>query len=209
MKHMTPEKAVIRHVLQRARTVAIVGASPSPEHHSHAVASYLSHEGYDVIPVRPDRCDVAGLPAYARLADIAGAVDLVVIFRRPEAVVPHIEEAAAKRAEAVWLPPGAWSPEAERAAEQHGLTCIKECCILEEHRHLSQRSGHPEKWGVHVRRRKPTYEDNRSRPDDGGYVPGGGGGSVAGGGVRSVLDEKKMVRGAPSPRSGPIKPKPR
>jgi len=135
MKHMSPERGAIRHVLERSRTVAIVGASPSPERHSHTVARYLSHAGYDVIPVRPDRCDVAGLP-----------------------------------------------------------------------RHLAQRSGHPEKWGVHVRRRKQTYEDNRMRPDAGGYVAGGGGGHVAGGGVRSVLDEKKMVKGKPSPRSGPRKP---
>lgn len=209
MRHISAERAVIRHVLQRARTVAIVGASPNPGRHSHAVARYLSHAGYDVIPVRPDRCGVAGLPTYARLADVAGPIDLVVIFRRPDEVVPHITEAAAKRAEAIWLPPGAWSPEAEAAAQQHALTVIKDRCIEEEHRHLTQRSGHPEKWGVHVSRRKPTYEDNRQRPDRGGYVSGGGGGHVAGGGVRSVLDEKKMVKGKPSSRSGPRKPRPR
>ena len=209
MKHLTPTKSVIRHVLQRARTIAIVGASPSPERHSHTVARYLAHEGYDVIPVRPDRCAVAGLATYARLADIPGPVDLVVIFRASGAVLPHIEEAAAKRIETVWLVPGAWSLAADAAAQQHGLTLIKECCVMEEHRHLAQRSGHPEKWGVHVRRRKPGYEDNRVRPDDGGYTPSGGGGHVAGGGSRSVLDEKKMVTGAPSRRSGPMKPKPR
>jgi hypothetical protein len=82
-------------------------------------------------------------------------------------------------------------------------------CIAEEHRHLWQPSGHPAKWGVHVRRRKPAYEDNRKRPDDAGYPPGGGGGHVAGGGVRAVVDEKKMVKGAPSRRTGRFKPKPR
>jgi len=210
MKHLTPGKSVMRHVLQRARTIAIVGASPSPDHHSHAVTGYLAHEGYDVIPVRPDRADVAGLAAYTGLSDIPGAVDLVVVFRTPSAVPSHIEEAARKGAEAVWLPPGAWSPAADAAAQQHGLTLIKESCVMEEHRHLSQQSGHPQKWGVHVRRRKPVYEDNRVRADDGGgYTPAGGGGHVAGGGGRSVLDEKKMVTGAPSRRSGPMKPKPR
>ena len=209
MKHMTRDEAVIRHVLQRARTVAIIGASPQPNRQSYTVTSYLSHAGYDVIPIRPDRGEVAGLPTYSRLGDVAGPVDLVAIFRRPDAVVAHIEEAAAKHAEAVWLPPGAWSPGAEAAAEAHGLTLIKERGIVEEHRHLSLSSGHPAKWGVHVRRRKATYEDNRLRPDDAGYVAGGGGGSVAGGGVRGTLDEKKMVKGAPSRRRGPMKAKPR
>jgi hypothetical protein len=86
---------------------------------------------------------------------------------------------------------------------------VKGRCIAEEHRHLSQGSGHPTKWAVHVRRSKPTYEDNRRRPGDaGGYAARGGGGRSAGGGVRSILDEKKMVKGAPSRRSGPFKPKP-
>jgi predicted CoA-binding protein len=173
------------------------------------VARYLAHEGYDVIPVRPDQSHVAGLAAYASLTDIPGAVDLVVVFRTPSAVPAHVEEAAAKGADAVWLPPGAWSPAADVAAQQHGLTLIKECCVMEEHRRLSQRSGHPEKWGVHVRRRKAAYQDNRVRPEDHGYTPGGGGGHVAGGGGRSVLDEKKMVTGAPSRRRGPMKPRPR
>jgi hypothetical protein len=209
MKHLTPTKSVIRRVLQRARTIAIVGASPDPERHSHTVTRYLAQEGYDVIPVRPDRCDVAGLATYASLADVPGGVDLVVVFRSSSAVPTHIGEAAVKGAEAVWLPPGTWSPAADAAAQQHGLTLIKDCCAMEEHRRLSQRSGHPEKWGVHVRRRKPVYEDNRVRPDDSGYTPSGGGGHVAGGGNRSVLDEKKMVAGAPSRRSGRMKPRPR
>lgn len=208
MKHMTREEAVNRRVLQRARTVAIIGASSSPERHSYTVAEYLKTAGYDVIPIGPHGGEVAGLRTYASLADVAGPVDLVVIFRRKSAVPAHIDEAAAKHVEAVWLPPGAWSREAEAAADRHGLTLVKELCIAEEHRHLSQHAGHPTKWGVHVRRRKPTYEDNRRRPDDAGYVAGGGGGHVAGGGVRSIVDEKKMVKGAPSRRSGPFKRKP-
>jgi hypothetical protein len=80
MKHLNPTKSVMRHVLQRARTIAIVGVSPSPDRHSHAVAQYLAHEGYDVIAVRPDRADVVGLATYASLADIPGAVDCVVLL---------------------------------------------------------------------------------------------------------------------------------
>ena len=208
MKHMTRKEALNRRVLQRARTVAIIGASPNPARHSYSVANYLRTAGYDVVPVRPDGADVVGLPASPTLADVAGPIDLVVIFRRPEAVPAHIEEAAAEHVEVVWLQPGVWSRQAQAAADRHGLTLVKELCVAEEHRHVSQPGGHPTKWGVHVRRRKPTYEDNRRRPDDGGYVVGGGGGHVAGGGVRSLLDEKKMVKGAPSQRSGPFKRKP-
>jgi len=98
-----------------------------------------------------------------------------VIFRRAAAVPEHIAEAAAKDVETAWLQPRVWSPEAEAAALRLGVTLIKDCCIAEVHRHVTQQSGHPGKWGVHV---------------------------------RSVLDEKKMVTGAPSRRRGAFRPKP-
>lgn len=185
----------------------MVGASPGPDRHSHTVTRYLAGEGYDVVPVRADRTEVAGLATYAALADVPGAVDLVVVYRTPSAVPAHIAEAAAKRVEVVWLPPGAWSPAADAAARRHGVTLVKDRCIMEEHRRLFGRSGHPRKWGVHLRRRKPTYEDNRVRHTASGYTPAGGGGHAAGGGGRSILDEKKMQAGAPSPRRGVSKPR--
>lgn len=209
MKHMTRAEALRLRVLDRARTVAVIGASADPERHSNTVAAYLKAARYDVVPVRPDRASVAGLQSFPSLAAVPGPVDLVVIFRRRAAVPAHIEEAAAKEVEAVWLPPGVCTPEAEETAKRLGLQVIKDVCIAEEHRHLWQASGHPAKAGVHVRRRKPTYEDNRRRPEDSGYAPGGGGGRVAGGGVRAIVDEKKMVKGAPSRRTGVFKPKPR
>jgi predicted CoA-binding protein len=104
--------------------------------HSGEVVSYLHRAGYDVIPVRPDRAPVDRLPTYARLEDVARPVDVVVIFRRPDAVAAHIPEAVAKRAEAVWLPPGAWSREAEDEALRHQLAVVKNRCIVEDHRHL-------------------------------------------------------------------------
>jgi predicted CoA-binding protein len=212
MKHMDRGEALIERLLRRTRTIVVVGASPRPTRHSGEVVRYLHKAGYDVVPVRPDRVTVGDLPTYASVEDVAGPIDLVVIFRRPDAAIVHVREAVAKRAEAVWLPPGAWSREAEDAAERQGLAVIKDRCIIEEHRHLfgalgEPRAGHPHKTGVHVRRRKPAFEDNRPRPEDEGYEAGGGGGRSAGGGVRAVLDEKKMTKGKPSPRSGQFKPR--
>jgi predicted CoA-binding protein len=199
MRHITREEGVIAGLLRATRTIAVVGASPRPARHSNEVVSYLQRAGFDVVPVRPDRVSVAGLPTFSRLDDFGGAVDMVVIFRRPDAVVDHIREAAAKRAEAVWLPPGASSREAEDAARRHNLTLIKDRCIMEEHRHLADatgepRAGHPTKQGVHVRRHRHQTEEDQVSPPDPGYVEGGGGGHNAGGGKRSVLDEKKMTR---------------
>jgi predicted CoA-binding protein len=199
MKHITREEVLIQGLLRATRTIAVVGASAQPTKHSHEVVSYLHRAGFDVIPVRPDRVPVDGLPTFASLDDFGGSVDMVVIFRRPDAVNVHIQQAAAKRAEAVWLPPGAWSREAEEAATMHHLTLIKDRCIVEVHRHLVGASGeptagHPRKQGVHTRRRRRRLKEDHVSLADPGYVEGGGGGQRAGGGKHSVLDEKKMAR---------------
>jgi len=106
MKHVTREETFMQALLRSSRTIAVIGASPHAERHSRDVVSYLHQSGYDVIPVRPDRASVEGLPTFASLEDFGGSVDLAVIFRRPDAVAAHIREAAAKHAYAVWLPPG-------------------------------------------------------------------------------------------------------
>jgi predicted CoA-binding protein len=197
MKHMTREETFMQALLRSSRTIAVIGASPHAERHSRDVVSYLHRSGYDVIPVRPDRASVEGLPTFASLEDFGGSVDLAVIFRRPDAVVSHIREAAGKHAYAVWLPPGAWSREAEREAQQQNLGLVKERCIIEEHQHLAGATGeagagHPNNPGVHLGRRAHTAADAPAT----GYTAGGGGGRSAGGGVRAILDEKITRRRA-------------
>ena len=206
MKHLTRDEVLIQRLLQNARTIAVIGASPRPERHSHEVCLYLHEEGYDVIPVRPDRADVAGLTSYERIADVPGPVDLVVIYRNAAAAPHHVAEAAIKTPESVWLPPGVWSRACDEEASRASLTLVIDACIEAEHRHANRVPGHPRKLGVHVRRRKRAYADNRKHPEDAGYVAGGGGGAAGGGGVRATLDEKKMVGGRPSPRKGQLKP---
>jgi predicted CoA-binding protein len=150
MKHMNREEALIEGLLRKTRTIAVIGASPRPGRHSGEVVAYLHDVGYDVIPVRPDRMAVAELPTFARLSDVAGPIDLVVIFRRADAIPAHISEAAARRPMAVWLPPGTWSRAASEEAEKHVVLVVKERCILEEHRHLFGAIGEP--TAGHLRR---------------------------------------------------------
>jgi hypothetical protein len=101
-----------------------------------------------------------------------------------------------------------WSKEAQAAADKYDLAVIRDRRIDDEDRHASEPSGsagHPKKLGVHVPRRRKTHEDNRKRTEESGYILLGGGGSRAGGGRHAVVDEKKMARGRPSPRTGPPK----
>jgi predicted CoA-binding protein len=145
MKHLNEKEQVIHGVLARARTIAVVGASPRGGRHSSSVCGYLRRAGFEVIPIRPDRAEVAGLPSWASLADLPrGAIDVVVIFRRSDAVEPHLYEAAERKPLAVWLPPGVATPRLDAVAAALRIKLIKDACIEEAHRHVARRGGHPE-----------------------------------------------------------------
>jgi predicted CoA-binding protein len=127
-------------ILADARTIAIVGASPRPERPSNQVMRYLLDAGYRVIPVRPADCDeVLGVPCVTTLAEVEEPIDLVDVFRRPEAVASHAREAVAAGARALWLQVGIESEEAREIAEAGGLDYVENACTMVVHRlHLAQ-----------------------------------------------------------------------
>ena len=123
-------------ILRDAHTIALVGASPSPDRPSHGVMRYLLAQGYDVIPVRPAGCDeVLGIPCVRTLAEIDRPIDLVDVFRRAEATPPHAEETVAAGAGALWLQLGIVSAESRAIAEAGGLDYVENLCTAVVHRH--------------------------------------------------------------------------
>jgi len=135
MRANDPE--VIRRILQRARTIAVVGLSSKPTRPRHGVAQYLQSEGYRIVPVNPNEVEVLGERAYARLSDIPERVDVVTIFRRSDAVLPIVEEAIRIGAWAVWMQEGVVNEEAARRAQEAGLLVVMNRCMLKEHRRLT------------------------------------------------------------------------
>ena len=122
-------------VLRDAKTIAIVGASPSPDRESHGVMRYLLNQGYRCIPVRPRDCDeVLGVPCVASLAEIEEPIDLVDVFRRPEFCADVAREAAAVGAKALWLQLGIVSHEARLVARESGMDYVENACTLVVHR---------------------------------------------------------------------------
>lgn len=120
-------------LLRDAKTIAIVGASPSPDRESHGVMRYLLAQGYDCIPVRPDCDEVLGITCAPTLLDIDRPIDLVDVFRRPEFCAAHTREAVAAGAKAVWLQLGIVSPEARAIAEQAGIGYVENACTAVVH----------------------------------------------------------------------------
>ena len=120
-------------ILAETRTIALVGASPRQERPSNGVMRYLLSQGYCVIPVRPHRREVLGIPCVASLRDIEEHVDLVDVFRRAEFCPAVAEDAVAIGAKALWLQLGIVSPEARGIAEKAGLEYVENACTAVMH----------------------------------------------------------------------------
>ncbi len=127
----TPDS--IQAILERYKTLAVVGLSSKPARPSHGVASYMKAHGYRIIPVNPKEKSVLGEKAYATLEDIPGPVEIVVVFRRPEFVPEVVERAIRKRAKVIWMQEGVAHEEAARRAREAGLEVVQDRCILKEH----------------------------------------------------------------------------
>jgi predicted CoA-binding protein len=129
----------IAAILRSARTVAIVGLSPNELRPSNFVGFYLQRHGYRVIPVNPREQEILGETSYPSLGDIPEHVDVVDVFRQPDAVPAIAEEAVAIGAGALWLQFGVISPEGAETARRGGLGVVMDRCLKIEHaRHLGR-----------------------------------------------------------------------
>ena len=133
------DERVIREILRTARTVAIVGLSSNVLRASNFVGYYLQRHGYRVVPVNPGEAEILGEKSYPALTDIPFPVDVVDVFRRPEAVPDIARQAVRIGARVLWLQFGVISPEGAEIAEQGGLTVVMDRCMKVEHaRHLGR-----------------------------------------------------------------------
>ena len=124
-----PSDDRLREILDRTRTIAVVGLSSNPARASYGVARFLQVRGYRIVPVNPNETEVLGEKAYPTLLDVPDPVDLVDVFRRPAATPDVAERAVAIGAPVLWLQLGIESDEARRIAEDGGLTVIMDLCI--------------------------------------------------------------------------------
>jgi len=133
---MPPDPNSLRQLLERSRTIAIVGLSPDPQRASHGVARYLQAHGYRIVPVNPGCTEVLGEQCFASLEEIPFAVDLVDVFRRSEEVVPIARSAVAIGARCFWQQLGVVNTEADAIATAGGLLSVMDRCIKIDHQLL-------------------------------------------------------------------------
>jgi predicted CoA-binding protein len=123
----------IQRVLHGAGTIAIVGLSRNELRASNFVGYYLIRHGYRVIPVNPREKEILGEKCYPSLRDIPEPVDIVDVFRAPDALPSIAREAVAIHAGTLWCQFGVINAEAARIAEDGGVTVIMDRCLKVEH----------------------------------------------------------------------------
>jgi predicted CoA-binding protein len=123
----------IQRVVHNARAIAIVGLSANQLRASNFVGFYLKRHGYRVIPVNPRESEILGEVSYPSLSDVPVPVEIVNVFRAPDALPQIAREAVAIHAGALWCQFGVINEEGARIAEEGGLAVVMDRCLKIEH----------------------------------------------------------------------------
>lgn len=135
----------VREILKSMNRIAVIGLSPVPARPSFGVTRYMIDHGYEIFGVRPGSPkEVLGRPNVDKLSDLKDDVDIVNVFRNPEAIPEVVDELETwmgakpegRKPKVLWLQLGISHPEAEEKAKRLGLRVIADKCILVEHSRL-------------------------------------------------------------------------
>jgi predicted CoA-binding protein len=129
----------IQRVLNTAKTVAVVGLSPNELRASYFVGYYLKRHGYQVIPVNPRETEILGARSYKSLSEVPVTIDIVNVFRAPDALPGIAREAVAIGAGCLWCQFGVINAEGARIAEAAGMAVIMDRCMKVEHARFAGR----------------------------------------------------------------------
>ena len=123
----------IQRLLYKAKTIAIVGLSPNELRASFFVGYYMKRHGYRVIPVNPREKEILGEKSYKSLLEVTAPVDIVNVFRAPDALPAIAEEAVKMGAGALWCQFGVINEEGARIADEGGVPVVMDRCLKVEH----------------------------------------------------------------------------
>ncbi|PYX07759.1 MAG: CoA-binding protein [Acidobacteria bacterium] len=129
-----PDSDAIAHLLQRAKTIAVVGLSNSPLRPSHGVSAYMQTQGYRIIPVNPRIHGALGEKSYPSLLNVPEKIDIVNVFRRPEYVDEIVDQAIQLNVPAIWMQESVINEKAAERARKAGIFVVMDQCILKEHK---------------------------------------------------------------------------
>jgi predicted CoA-binding protein len=126
-------KKKITRILKKYKHIAIVGLSANPLRPSYSVAKYLQDVGYIIYPVNPHYTTILNQKCHINLNSIPNKIEIVNIFRRPEHILPIVEEAIRVSAKVIWMQLGIRNERAADLALEAGMEVIMNRCIKIDH----------------------------------------------------------------------------
>ena len=131
-----PSDDELRRIYEETKTIAVVGASNDESKAANEIPRYLQRQGFRIVPVNPRGGEILGERAYPSLTEVDVPVDVVEVFRPSEETPAIARDAVAIGAKVLWLQTGIESEEAERIAQEGGLTVVMNICMGVTHRRL-------------------------------------------------------------------------
>lgn len=127
----------VKEIFDSVKTIAVLGLSPNSEKDSHRVAAYMQANGYKIVPVYPKEDEILGEKVYRSLKEIPFKVDMVNIFRKPDALDP-IADACIERGDidVFWAQKGIVNNAAAEKAKNAGMKVVQNQCAMVDHRNL-------------------------------------------------------------------------
>ena len=127
----------ILEIIKNTKTIAIAGLSPDSDKASNMVAVYLQNAGFKIVPVYPKEETILGEKVYRSISEIPFKIDMVDIFRKPDAIAQIVDEAIKRGdVDTVWFQLGLVNNEAASKAKEAGLKVVQNKCTKIEHRNL-------------------------------------------------------------------------
>jgi hypothetical protein len=131
-----PSDDELREIYAGTKTIAVVGASNDESKAANEIPRYLQRQGFRIVPVNPRGGEILGERAYRSLTEVDVPVDVVDVFRPSEETPAIARDAVSIGARVLWLQVGIESEEAERIAQEGGLTTVMNLCMGVTHRRL-------------------------------------------------------------------------
>ena len=123
--------------IYKLKNIAVVGMSPTEGKPSNYVPKFLLDNGYNVIPINPNYSSILNKKAYSKVSDVQETIDIVDIFRKPDDLLPVIQDSLHKEGiKVIWIQKGIYNKEAEKLALDKGLKVVYNRCMLEEYKRL-------------------------------------------------------------------------
>ena len=136
MSFTNPEAEEIKALLQRVKTIAVVGFSPKPGRPSHNIGRRMQGFGFRIIPVRPGISESLGEKAYPDLASVPEPIDLVNVFRSGKYIPEVVDQCLRLDIKNIWLQEGAEHEESAERARSAGMSVVMGRCIMRDYARL-------------------------------------------------------------------------